>query len=41
MIIGAKELRAMTVTPARRGPPRVKYLSFLIKEISERVTKPH
>lgn len=29
MIIGARELRATTVTPARRGPPRYRYLSFL------------
>jgi len=29
MIMGASELRATTVTPARRGPPRCRYLSFL------------
>lgn len=39
MIIGARELRATTVTPAKRGPPRVKYLSFLINVNSETVTK--
>jgi len=27
--MGAKELRATTVIPARRGPPRFRYLSFL------------
>jgi hypothetical protein len=29
MIMGARELRATTVTPARRGAPRCRYLSFL------------
>jgi len=29
MIIGARELSATTVTPARRGPPRCRYLSFV------------
>jgi len=27
--IGARELNATTVTPARSGPPIYKYLSFL------------
>ena len=33
MIIGARELRATTVTPARRGPPRCRYLSFLSSKV--------
>jgi hypothetical protein len=29
MIMGASELRATAVTPASRGAPRLRYLSFL------------
>jgi len=37
MIMGARELRATTVTPARRGPPRCKYLSFLSSKVRVKI----
>ena len=39
MIMGARELRATTVTPARRGPPRCRYLSFLLSKVRIKISE--
>jgi len=38
--IGARELKATTVTPASRGPPRCRYLSLLKKDQKLSALKP-